>query len=81
MQVVSDYDYYWHFEEETPDDEDEFDEDGEDEYYEDEDFGDDFMNFDFDVARYIAFIEDFWGSEYFDERFLHFNLYVDDIDD
>jgi hypothetical protein len=54
----SDYDYYWHFEEETPDDEDEFDEDGEDEYYEDEDFGDDFMNFDFDVARYIAFIED-----------------------
>jgi hypothetical protein len=39
------------------------------------------MNFDFDTAGYIVFIEDFEEAEYFDERFLHFNLYVDDVDD
>jgi hypothetical protein len=39
------------------------------------------MNFDFDAAGYIVFIEDFEEAEYFDERFLHFNLYVDDVDD
>jgi hypothetical protein len=39
------------------------------------------MNFDFDLARYTVLIEDLEEAEYFDERFQHFNFYIDDVDD
>jgi hypothetical protein len=38
------------------------------------------MNFDLDVAEYIAIIEDFGEVEHSDEGFLYLNLFVD-VDD